>query len=496
MERLSINYPSKCIEIRARISDKIIQPNNITEIFDSDNVQALVGTLDIGNYRDLIFKISKTIDYAIEHEIALIGAINSLNNFLPHFLVPLGNINLPVSIQHLLDKPSNKLKYAKKPCTLEPCIIYEKLERINMEQFTRNATMAQIMSIVAQILCALHLAYLHNGFTHYDLHDENILIQQCDENALFLYTDESTNFHLLIPTYGFYPVIIDYGLTYCNVLEKHPLYTPLNFYHQGFQCCQADALNDSHHFLRSLFSGIENKNVDNFLHDSFAAIQFRKNFGWIKLPNNIWKQLKATIRKNSQYPQEYLDAHLSNHLTLFTALLKPAKMLEAAPIAEPRSEIEHSLGMTFDILVLFFCNLSRTEMKTDYDDEYYNTIKSIILGKKQISTECQDLLNKFGNLLNKFVHPLLEEHNVLIKQWYSNLPVQNSGEIAVCIAKTWLAADSFLDNNSKVYHWCRNSDNTTSRNCYENIDKNDTKNVSLIQRSQFLANFHQFGQII
>lgn len=490
MERLSVNYPSECIEIKTKINNKIIQPSNITEIFDSDNnVQALVGTLNIANYKNLIFKISKTIDYAIEHEIALIDAINSLNNFLPHFLVPLGNIALPISIKNLLDKSARNLKNPKKPCNLEPCIVYEKLERITMEQFTRHATLGQTMSIVAQILCALHLAYLHNGFTHYDLHDDNILIQQCDEKALFLYSDENTNFHLLVPTYGFYPVIIDYGLTYCNSLNNYPLYTPLNFYHQGFQCCKNDSLNDAHHFLRSLFSNIENQNVHNFLRDSFAAIQFRKDFGWVKLPNNIWKLLKQTIMQNSQYPKEYLDTHLSNHLTLLTALLRPEILEKPTTSYDSPIELERSIGITFDTLLNFFYEFSKIEMKTHFEDEYYNTIKSIILGQKQIPIECQKLLNKFGNLLNKFVKPLLEEHNEILKQWYSNLPVQNSGEIAVCIVKTWLT-DGFIESNNKIYHWCRKSNNATSRNYYENINNNNIENnvLSIIQKSQILAN--------
>ena len=72
-----------------------------------------------------------------------------------------------------------------------------------------------IQSSLAQILLSLRIAQHKVGFSHNDLHPYNIMMQKCNMNKMFLYV---LNDHeqILIPTYGHYPVLIDYGCAFAN----------------------------------------------------------------------------------------------------------------------------------------------------------------------------------------------------------------------------------------------------------------------------------------
>jgi hypothetical protein len=73
-------------------------------------------------------------------------------------------------------------------------------------------------SIIFQVLCALHISQKELSFTHYDLHCNNIILQQEK------YTDTKQIFYLydfydepvLIPSYGYRAKIVDYEYSHID----------------------------------------------------------------------------------------------------------------------------------------------------------------------------------------------------------------------------------------------------------------------------------------
>ncbi len=105
------------------------------------------------------------------------------------------------------------------------------------------------------ILLTLDIAQVKHKFVHYDLHMGNILIQKCELNSVFLY--HHLGKYYVVPTYGFYPMIIDTGISYIDSIEGKPMRCTTDNNSHGFQTTEFDPLNDTHHLLLSLFYYIE-----------------------------------------------------------------------------------------------------------------------------------------------------------------------------------------------------------------------------------------------
>ena len=77
-----------------------------------------------------------------------------------------------------------------------------------------------LFSIIKQTLMGINIAQKYKKFSHYDLHSNNIMIKKCNKNLVFVYKlDEDNQF--CVPTFGYYPIIIDFGFSYIeNMNDK------------------------------------------------------------------------------------------------------------------------------------------------------------------------------------------------------------------------------------------------------------------------------------
>ena len=105
-----------------------------------------------------------------------------------------------------------------------------------------------------------------------------------------------------IPTYGFYPVIIDMGMSYSKGLIGGTMKTSVEHYMKGLQPTVYDKLNDMHHFLLSAMNELEYED-DEFYYLStkmmyfFRYLPVLRKKGWKTLPNNILKLAMSYIVK-------------------------------------------------------------------------------------------------------------------------------------------------------------------------------------------------------
>lgn len=181
-------------------------------------------------------------------------------------------------------------------------LLLEYVERIPFYRLCRNCPDHHIvMSQILLVMMALEIAQSIFHFTHYDLHLGNIVLQQCSPNDLFLYRIRDRVF--CVPTFGFYPVFIDMGISHSSEIEHHPMCISTDNYDHGFQTAVFDPLTDVHHFLLSLFYYMEMDNhkysyISNKLLTIFRHLPVLRKSGWKRLPHNITKNMISNIKND------------------------------------------------------------------------------------------------------------------------------------------------------------------------------------------------------
>jgi hypothetical protein len=290
--------------------------------FETSGVQGIVGLLEHRETgQQVIFKLSVEIDRSIEHENQVTIDLNKLKEFCPNFVGNLGCVELPISrtfiyvntpedsdIEDESESESDDEEF-KKECKLfmddkeylpTNVLFLEYISPHSFYDFIKHSDKALINSLILSILCGLSIAQKHSEFTHYDLHIDNILIKECEPEAVFVYKINGEVFS--IPTYGFYPVIIDMGMSYSKALQGGTMKTSVEHYTKGLQPTFYDKLNDMHHFLLSAMNELEYED-DEFYYLSTKMMYFFRHLpvlrkkGWKKLPNNILKMSMSYIVK-------------------------------------------------------------------------------------------------------------------------------------------------------------------------------------------------------
>jgi hypothetical protein len=293
--------------------------------FESSGVQGIVGLLEHrGTGEQVIFKLSVEIDRSIEHENQVTLDLNRLKDFCPNFVGNLGCVELPISrtfiyintpedsdIEDESESESSESddEEFKKECKVfmddkeylpTSVLFLEYISPHSFYDFIKHADKALINSLILGVLCGLSIAQKHCEFTHYDLHIDNILIKECEPEAVFVYKIDGEVFS--IPTYGFYPVIIDMGMSYSSALQGGTMKTSVEHYTKGLQPTFYDKLNDMHHFLLSAMNELEYED-DEFYYLStkmmyfFRYLPVLRKKGWKSLPNNILKMSMSYIVK-------------------------------------------------------------------------------------------------------------------------------------------------------------------------------------------------------
>lgn len=274
-------------------------------VFNNQGVQGLTGFIKNKKSKEkLVFKVSVELDEGIKHENLITKELNKIRPFCPHFVGNLGMINIPVS-NDFIDDPDNYSLFTISTDSF-PCdvLFMEYVSGITFHKICKYmySHKSLIISLLCQQLLSIQIAQNHIKFNHADLHTDNVLIREIDSNSLFLYrvsTKTGIKTYLL-PTYGFYPVIIDMGSSYCKEVEGKPMYTTIDNYQNGLQPVIYDPINDVSHLLISTLYYLSDKAyVYDFLRTrilhTFRHIPIIDDRGWKKLPHNFMKKILGKI---------------------------------------------------------------------------------------------------------------------------------------------------------------------------------------------------------
>jgi hypothetical protein len=181
---------------------------------------------------DILIKIqdlSKSLNNKAmyQHELEAGKCINLIRKKCMNFMLTFGGFTCLSSMPNKLDKKYNV-------CDNGNELLGHLLVEYIQTSFTINSgikegtlSISNLYSLLTQTLSAVLFANLYYGFTHYDLHLSNILavpINSCIKDTIYIAKYHLEDKILENICYGYYPVIIDYGKSYTNDMNKDKIY--------------------------------------------------------------------------------------------------------------------------------------------------------------------------------------------------------------------------------------------------------------------------------
>jgi hypothetical protein len=259
------------IENYERLKRKIGCPNSndITFVknFSSQGKQGIAGLVSIGEHT-VAYKMSQYINHIILHESAVMDDLTSLRTFCPHFCKNVALCNVPVNGNYR-KLPNPFAVSTKHPITADT-LLMEYIDGKKLYTMIKDKSISDdiIFSSIKQLLFAISVAQEKIKFTHYDLHSCNVLMKRCNPNSVSLYILDQDN-QFCVPTFGYCPVVIDFGFSFSNTLQQKPIFSSLAHTDVGFMTNQFDPIADPKLLLVSISEEIKR------YRSSSTAIKFR-----------------------------------------------------------------------------------------------------------------------------------------------------------------------------------------------------------------------------
>lgn len=250
----------------------------IEKLFSGEHgICGLVST-DVGK---AIFKISKYLDFSIEHEHKVMLSLNKIKDICPHFPMTYGVYDMQ-SNPELNEKQNPFLVHTKYPITRK-FMLEEYIPGKQLLHHIANGRSDEIYSIIKQVLCAINISGKLLEFSHYDLHSSNILLEKCHYDRVHYYI-LSDKVKVLVPTFGNIAKIIDMGFSYCRDLENTNVCVDISHVNSGYISNMYSWFSDYKVFLKSLLydvSGLKDyKLMSNIITNLLKDLNIKRKSGW------------------------------------------------------------------------------------------------------------------------------------------------------------------------------------------------------------------------
>jgi hypothetical protein len=221
--------------------------------FTQSGKQGVLGLLNNKNNKTkYVYKISQYLNFLMNHEYSVMEGLNEIRNFCPHFCKTYGKFKTKINTN--FREEDNPFEYDNDDYIESDVLLMEYIDggrKLYRYIKNDNVTPEIIMSIVKQTLLGTIMAGEAVKFTHYDMHSNNVMVKKCQPNSAFFYIlDENRTY--LVPTYGYYPVIIDFGFSFSNNNEGKPIGSALAHTNVGFISSNYDQNADAKLFLTSV----------------------------------------------------------------------------------------------------------------------------------------------------------------------------------------------------------------------------------------------------
>ena len=255
--------------------------------------QGFCGVLKNKNdQKKFVYKISRYFNYLCEHEFNVMSSLNTLAPFCPHFckVYDIHKVNVDSSYRKVENPFETVSQFPLIESNMLSMEYIENNGKVSSKFFNyiknNNYPNNVVYSCIKQVLMAVSFAQREVNFTHYDLHSDNILLKSCDKDLVHVYMIDNENC-FLIPTYGKYPVIIDYGFSYAKGLEGKPLYPSMGHTNIGFTCDRFDPIADTKLLMNTTSSELityrkdkHSKIYRNIVLNLFSKLDIDNESGW------------------------------------------------------------------------------------------------------------------------------------------------------------------------------------------------------------------------
>jgi hypothetical protein len=352
------------MQIFNNISDSL--KNNFKDwsfqnVFDRKGVQAVCGTLTnsnnfINSYpfntttNTIVYKVGAHPERINEHEADVMYETNSLKEYSPHFTYLFHSANLVINDNFIYTNFKDS-KNSSTGTTLfsvsnnsvenkERFVLFmEYISNIHLKHVLRLNDDTLSSCLIVMCLAAIQQGIDHCKFNHYDLHIDNILIKECEQNSFFAYRFKD-NTTILTPTKGFYPVFIDYGTSYTqnyNSIGNKCKTSVINAYH-GLQPTVFDELIDVHQMLfnsvyESEKESVRYDHISTHLMHIFKYVKMTREMGWKILPFDIFDCILNKIceyKPNIEDDYQIMNEKQSEIIDLLTLSIElPFKLIDS-----------------------------------------------------------------------------------------------------------------------------------------------------------------------
>lgn len=262
-------------------------------LFEKSGKQGLVGLFNTHNKEEggynkkIVFKISKYINYLVHHEYSVMKGLNDISPYCPHFCKTIGTVLCKVDPK--FRTAGNPFQISSKYPIEKEVLLTEYIDNsCKFYNYIRSSKIKDnvIFSSIKQVLMAIAIAQRKKQFTHYDLHSFNIMMKKCNKDVVYLYVlDEDNQF--CVPTFGHYPVIIDFGFSYIKDFEDNPCWPSMGHTDVGFMSDRFDWVADPKLFLVTVAKEMmtkrksrKSRKFKNIVKNIFGNLKIDWDSGW------------------------------------------------------------------------------------------------------------------------------------------------------------------------------------------------------------------------
>ncbi len=454
--------------------------------FYQSGKQGLLGLLKNKNNKDkYVYKLSQYLNFLVDQELSVMKGLNEIRTYCPHFCKAYGKFRTKININYR--KEDNPFDYDDKNYIEADVLLMENIE--NSRKLYRyikseNVNPEIIMSLVKQTLLSNIIAGEKLKFTHYDLHSNNVLVKKCQPNSAFFYIlDENRTY--LVPTYGYYPVVIDFGFSFNKNCEEKPLYGTLAHTNVGFISSNYDQHSDAKLFLLSVSNEMKKykkSEISSTFRDLIKNIYENCNMdlecGWDNREDEPSISDQILKKVSSQFKRSHFFKNQGHHI------IDILQSLVELPIYKRKTDddIEDLAG----VLVSEFYKIEK-EISSDFYNMYIikkmtesaitnrelylekETREQAVLNFRKDIVEAIDSVVNFCNpkinwekllccllCLSKCIENIcydkLKKLLSLKKSDYNNMRLKNSTEIYEAIEAN-IPSHFYYDENTTVYVW-------------------------------------------
>jgi len=504
------------------MNDSLIYDNQLEEVIDffssiSENTfpefleyggpllkkgkQGLVGYLQHKKTNDkYVYKISQYLDYMIDQEHNVLKDLNTIRDYCPHFVKLFHKLKIPITSNYTKAKNPFQLSNDYKSIITEVLLIQNLDQCKKFAKYIKNKDYStdQMISIVKQSLLATIIANQKVNFTHYDLHSDNILLKECNPNSVFVYI-MNDEYHI-VPTYGLYPIIIDFGFSYSKNCDDKPMNCSLAHTKYGFIQHKEDVYADPKLFLPSVSYEIKKYKRDkksfifrNIVKNIYKKANIDLECGWDNTEglnvNDEFIDIYKNTFKKSEFFNEQVDYILDILQTLIVLPLKYRKTRENTKellslFINEYKKIEKVISDDFYNLYILKIMISSVNTNRDiYMNEVTrkqsvtNFKNDILEAIDRVAQFCNPKLNWekllctllcLGKNIENFFYERMTSLNKQKQKFYSKIPLDNSINIYNAIEAN-LPSHFLFDKDTVLYIWNVDKENSIRKGLDQNI---------------------------